>query len=125
VSYEADKITIAMTKAFLAVQGGNGAVSAKLREMPEHQKNPVEKALLRRLPAGGTIHIEEIQDQVELALTREGEHEVARSYVLYRERRAEQRKDKATTNGFSSESSVRVKGRDGTLSELIWTGLKE
>ena len=124
VSYEADKITIAMTKAFLAVQGGNGAVSAKIREMTEKLTTSVEKALLRRLPAGGTIHIEEIQDQVELALMREGEHEVARSYVLYRERRAEQRKDKATTKGSFSESSVRVKGRDGTLSELNMDWLK-
>ncbi len=46
----------------------------------------------RRLPSGGTIHIEEIQDQVELALMRTGEQKVARSYVIYREQRAEARK---------------------------------
>jgi ribonucleotide reductase alpha subunit len=42
----------------------------------------------RRLPSGGTIHIEEIQDQVELALMRTGEQKVARAYVIYREQRA-------------------------------------
>jgi len=33
------------------------------------------------------IHIETIQDKVELALMRAGEHQVAREYVLYREER--------------------------------------
>ena len=83
VPFEASKISIAMTKAFLAVQGGTSAASAKVRQMTEEFTARVEKALLRRLPSGGTIHIEEIQDQVELALMRAGEHEVARSYVLY------------------------------------------
>ena len=43
------------------------------------------------MPSGGTIHIEEIQDQVELALMRSEEHKVAREYVLYRAERANQR----------------------------------
>lgn len=65
VTFEASKISIAMTKAFLAVQGGTSAASAKVRQMTEEFTARVEKALLRRLPSGGTIHIEEIQDQVE------------------------------------------------------------
>ena len=56
---------------------------------------------MKRKPDGGAIHIEEIQDQVELALMRGGEHEVARAYVLYREKRSQERahekKEKAQT----------------------------
>ncbi|MEY3969608.1 MAG: hypothetical protein RL617_621 [Pseudomonadota bacterium] len=91
VLFEAPKINVAMTKAFLAVQGGQGAASARVRELTESLTQQVAQALVRRLPAGGTIHIEDIQDQVELALMRSGEHEVARAYVLYRERRAQER----------------------------------
>ena len=103
VPFEASKISIAMTKAFLAVQGGTSAASAKVRQMTEEFTARVEKALLRRLPSGGTIHIEEIQDQVELALMRAGEHEVARSYVLYREERAKERREKSEENSKSDE----------------------
>ncbi len=91
VGFEPSKIQVAMTKAFLAVQGNQGAASARVREVTESLTNQVVMALLRRLPAGGTLHIEDIQDQVELALMRSGEHEVARAYVLYRERRAQER----------------------------------
>ena len=94
VPYEKSKINIAMTKAFLAVEGSTSAVSARLREKTQKFTDQVEKVLLRRLPAGGAIHIEEIQDQVELALMRSGEHEVARAYVLYREKRTKDRIEK-------------------------------
>ncbi|MGA1040982.1 MAG: ribonucleoside-diphosphate reductase subunit alpha [Burkholderiaceae bacterium] len=91
VRFEAPKISVALTKAFLAVQGGQGAASARVREITESLTEQVAAALMRRLPAGGVIHIEDIQDQVELALMRSGEHEVARAYVLYRERRSQER----------------------------------
>lgn len=91
VAFEAQKITVALTKAFIAVQGGQGAASARIREVTDQLTHQVVGSLLRRLPAGGTVHIEDIQDQVELALMRSGEHEVARAYVLYRERRAQER----------------------------------
>lgn len=81
-----------MTKAFLAVNGGHGAESARVRELVEQLTANVVAALLRRQPAGGTFHIEDVQDQVELALMRSGEHDVARSYVLYRARRMEERR---------------------------------
>ena len=83
VTFEASKIAVAMTKAFLAVNGGQGAASARVREQTELFTSQIAEVLLRRLPAGGSVHIEEIQDQVELALMRAGEHEVARAYVLY------------------------------------------
>jgi len=92
VGFEPSKIAIAMTKAFLAVNGGHGAESARIRELVEQLTASVVTALLRRQPAGGTFHIEDVQDQVELALMRSGEHDVARSYVLYRAKRMEERR---------------------------------
>ena len=91
VGFEPAKISIAMTKAFLAVNGGQGAASARVREQVEALTESVVAALVRRQPSGGTVHIEDIQDQVELALMRASEHNVARGYVLYREERAKER----------------------------------
>ncbi|HEV7803469.1 MAG TPA: ribonucleoside-diphosphate reductase subunit alpha [Burkholderiales bacterium] len=91
VGFEPAKISIAMTKAFLAVNGGTGAASARVREQVVHMSESVVQALVRRQPSGGTFHIEDIQDQVELALMRAGEHNVARAYVLYREERTRER----------------------------------
>jgi len=91
VMFEPSKIAVAMTKAFLAVRGGQGAASAAIREQVEKLTANVVAALIRRQPAGGTFHIEDVQDQVELSLMRDGAHDVARAYVLYRERRAQER----------------------------------
>ncbi|MBV8634939.1 MAG: ribonucleoside-diphosphate reductase subunit alpha, partial [Burkholderiaceae bacterium] len=91
VGFEPSKISIAVTKAFLAVNGGQGAASARVRELVEQLTRNVVSALVRRQPAGGTFHIEDVQDQVELALMRSGEHDVARAYVLYRAKRMEER----------------------------------
>ncbi|ASV98078.1 ribonucleoside-diphosphate reductase subunit alpha [Paraburkholderia aromaticivorans] len=91
VSFEPSKIAIAVTKAFLAVNGGQGAASARVRELVEQLTQNVVRALVRSRPNGGTFHIEDIQDQVELALMRGGEHNVARAYVLYREKRSQAR----------------------------------
>ena len=89
VPYTQDKIAVAMTKAFLAVEGGTAAASPRIRELVVNLAEQMTGTFKRRLPSGGTLHIEEIQDQVELALMRSGEHKVARSYVLYREQRAQ------------------------------------
>ncbi len=91
VGFEPSKIAIAVTKAFLAINGGQGAGSARVRELVANLTETVVSALMRRQPSGGTFHIEDIQDQVELALMRSGEHEVARAYVLYREQRSQER----------------------------------
>jgi len=91
VGFEPSKIAIALTKAFIAVNGGQGAASARVREQVTALTESVVGALMRRQPSGGTFHIEDIQDQVELALMRMGEHHVARAYVLYREERAKER----------------------------------
>jgi ribonucleoside-diphosphate reductase alpha chain len=91
VGFEPNKIAIALTKAFLAVNGGQSAASARVREVVDHLTHSVVNALVRGKNGGATFHIEDIQDHVELALMRSGEHEVARAYVLYRERRAQER----------------------------------
>jgi ribonucleoside-diphosphate reductase alpha chain len=91
VGFEPAKIAVAMTKAFLAVNGSHGAASARIRELVAGLTEGAVGALIRRQPQGGTFHIEDIQDQVELALMRSGEHDVARAYVLYREERAKAR----------------------------------
>ena len=91
VSFEPSKIAVAVTKAFLAVNGGQGAASARVRELVEQLTQNVVRALVRSRPNGGTFHIEDIQDQVELALMRGGDHDVARAYVLYREKRTQAR----------------------------------
>ncbi len=91
VSFAPDKIAVALMKAFLAVHGTQGAASASVRETVERLTEGVVRALLRSRPGGGTFHIEDVQDHVELALMRSGHHEVARAYVLYRERRSQER----------------------------------
>jgi len=102
VGFEPSKISIAMTKAFLAVNGGQGAASARVRELVEQLTAGVVAALVRRQPAGGTFHIEDVQDQVELALMRSGEHDVARAYVLYRAKRMEERAQQQAAKGVDA-----------------------
>ena len=91
VPFEPHKIAVAMMKAFLAVHGTQGAASASVREAVDGLTQAVMRALLRSRPSGGTFHIEDVQDQVELGLMRGGHHEIARAYVLYREKRTQER----------------------------------
>ena len=98
VGYDDDKITVAISKAFLAVEGGTAAASSRIHETVARLTEQVTATFKRRMPSGGTIHIEEIQDQVELALMRNGEQKVARDYVLYRERQAAKRAEQASTD---------------------------
>ncbi|WP_374411501.1 ribonucleoside-diphosphate reductase subunit alpha [Hydrogenophaga sp.] len=95
VPFEPSKIAVAMMKAFLAVHGTQGAASASVRETVDALTQTVIRALLRSRPGGGTFHIEDVQDHVELGLMRGGHHEVARAYVLYRERRSQERAQQA------------------------------
>ena len=91
VAFAPQKIAIALTKAFLAVRGAQGAASASVRDTVNELTEGVVRALLRSRPEGGTFHIEDVQDQVELGLMRGGHQDVARAYVLYRERRNQER----------------------------------
>jgi len=108
VGFEPSKISIAMTKAFLAVNGGQSAASARVREMVDRLTGSVVNALTRGKQGGGTFHIEDIQDHVELALMRFGEHEVARAYVLYRERRAQERAAARQESDAAAQAALHV-----------------
>ncbi|MDR2788062.1 MAG: ribonucleoside-diphosphate reductase subunit alpha, partial [Candidatus Accumulibacter sp.] len=107
-AFQPEKIALALSKAFLAVEGAQSAVSVRIREVVARLTRNVVEALLRRHPAGGTVHIETIQDQVELALMRAGEHDVARAYVLYRERRAGERAAQKARRGKTADSGIHV-----------------
>ena len=96
VPFEPNKIAVALMKAFLAVHGTQGAASASVRETVEALTHQVTRALMRSRPSGGTFHIEDVQDHVELGLMRGSHHEIARAYVLYREQRAQERARQAT-----------------------------
>ncbi len=96
VGFEPNKIAVAMMKAFLAVHGTQGAASASIRETVDALTQTVIRGLLRSRPSGGSFHIEDIQDQVELGLMRSGHHEIARAYVLYREHRTQERSRQVT-----------------------------
>jgi ribonucleoside-diphosphate reductase alpha chain len=120
VPFEDSKITVAITKAFLAVEGGTAAASSRIHETVANLTAQVVATFKRRMPSGGTLHIEDIQDQVELELMRGGEHKIARDYVIYREARRQERDAKVE---LSPESQAAAKGinivhPDGTKAPL-------
>ncbi|WP_410498639.1 ribonucleoside-diphosphate reductase subunit alpha [Chitinibacter sp. S2-10] len=123
VPFEPSKISVAVTKAFIAVQGSHAASSAAVREQVSHLTDAVVNALMRRKPEGGAIHIEDIQDQVELALMRSGEHDVARAYVLYRSERQRER-DAARHEGEPEQHAINVLFEDGSSRPLDLSKLK-
>ncbi len=115
--FDPNKIMVAMTKAFLAVEGGSAAASSRIHDKVRELTEQVVTALTRRLPGGGTVHIEDIQDQVELGLMRAGEHKVARDYVLYRAQRARERAEKAA-DAPRQEHQISVTLTDGSTRPL-------
>ena len=125
VAFEPHKIAVALMKAFLAVRGAHGAASASVREAVDTLTESVVRALLRSRPSGGTFHIEDVQDQVELGLMRGSHHDVARAYVLYRERRSQERLSQgrapaqAPTDLQVQDHGQRVPLNQGGLQKLI------
>ncbi len=120
VPFEPNKIAIAMMKAFLAVHGTQGAASASVRETVDGLTQVVIRALVRARPSGGTFHIEDVQDQVELGLMRGGHHEIARAYVLYRERRTQERAQKTTKNVSRAPVLHVLDGGNKVVLDLDW-----
>ncbi|MDA8738869.1 ribonucleoside-diphosphate reductase subunit alpha [Luminiphilus sp.] len=120
VSFEDSKISVAITKAFLAVEGGTAAASTRIHETVAKLTAQVVGTFKRRMPSGGTIHIEDIQDQVELALMRAGEHLTARDYVIYRESRRQARVDKEALSpeSHAAAGAINVVGADGNTKPL-------
>jgi len=110
--YDASKISVAMTKAFLAAEGGDAAASTRIHEQVAELTDHISKAFKRRMPSGGTIHIEDIQDQVELMLMRTGQQKIARSYVLYREERRKAREASAVKYSVTKHD-IKVTLQDG------------
>ena len=118
-SFEDSKISVAITKAFLAVEGGTAAASSRIHETVAKLTEQVIATFKRRMPSGGTIHIEDIQDQVELALMRAGEHRIARDYVIYREERS---RDRAAKAALSPESQAAASGINVVTPDGRWIG---
>ena len=122
VPYDDSKISVAITKAYLAVEGGNAAASSRIHETVDRLTELVSATFKRRMPSGGTMHIEDIQDQVELALMRSGAHKIARDYVIYREQRARQRAQSAAAQNAAAarqpEKDIRVTLADGSRAPL-------
>ena len=121
VPYDESKITVAITKAFLAVEGGVAAASSRVHETGKRLTQQISQTFFRRMPSGGTIHIEDIQDQAELALMRAGEHKVARDYVLYRAEHARVREEALTSDRQQADTnypSINVTMANGELAPL-------
>ncbi len=125
-NFDPSKIQVAVTRAFLAVEGGHASDSHRVRDIAEQLTAQVIDALFRRLTGGGTIHIEDIQDQVELALMRNGHHKIARAYVLYREAHHQQRQieSEADVTDEADEVSIHIMMADGTRQLLRASRLK-
>ena len=114
VPFEEDKIKVAVTKAFLANESGNAAASERIHRKVEEITAEVQEIFKRRMPSGGTLHIEEIQDQVELQLMRNEEYVVARKYILYREERAAERTKDAPSQTKIDAPKISVTKKDGS-----------
>ena len=117
--FDLSKISVAMSKAFISVEGGPAAASSRVHEVVESLSGQVLNALTRRMPEGGIVHIEDIQDQVELALMRAGEQKVARAYVIYREEHARQRAaSRAEAKDDSAPAPLNIRLADGAMAPL-------
>ena len=116
--FDATKITVALTKAFLAVEGSTAAGSRRVHDTVTGLTEQVVAALTRRVGEGRLFHIEDVQDQVELALMRGEHHKVARAYVLYREERARERAAARAAAAEEAAPSLSVRAEDGTLAPL-------
>ena len=118
-NFDSSKIAIAITKAFLAVEGDSAKDSRRIHDVVASITNQITQNLTRRLDDGGTVHIEDIQDQVELALMRADEHKVARAYVLYRDQQAKSRAEEEKLHPHAvSENIINVTAADGSKAPL-------
>ncbi len=116
--FDPTRISLAITKAFWDVEGNNAAGSSRIADIVQKLTEEIVRALTRRLPTdGGTVHLEDIQDQVELALMRHEYHQVARSFVLYREEHRKLREQRHATEK-PSQISLSVTLENGTQMPL-------
>ncbi|AHH96651.1 ribonucleoside-diphosphate reductase subunit alpha [Kutzneria albida] len=115
-AFDPAKISTALAKAWLAVEGAEAGASSRVREVVAELTGQVELALMRHAGPERPLHIEQIQDQVELALMRDGHHKVARAYVLYREEHAKARE--VEPQAAPSRPAISVRRPDGTVEPL-------
>ncbi len=118
VAFEDDKIKVAITKAYLAIESGNAAASERIHKKVNQLTENIVEVFKRRMPSGGTLHIEEIQDQVELQLMRSEELEVAKSYILYRAERTQERKKESITIDIPDTPNINITKSDGSIVPL-------
>jgi len=114
VPFDGDKITLALTKAFLAIEGESASHSNRIHEKVSDLTKKITESFMRNFQSGGTIGLEEIQDQVELALMRAEEYGVAKAYLLYREERRRAREEQ---QGHQTVQSINTSGLHVTLSD--------
>jgi len=112
--FDPTKISVAVTKAFLAVEGNDAGATHRVRDLVAELTGRVVEALTSRGDARRSVQVEDIQDQVELALMRAGEHQVARAYVLYREERSKARTPADPAELATTKPVVSVRQADGT-----------
>lgn len=124
VSFDANKIKIAITKTFVAVEGQSAVGSRRVHEIIDAIAEQVVTAVTRRNNVGGLIYIEDIQDHVELALMREGHHKVARAYVLYREKRSEERRSVEKAEDVAPDDQFSVISADGDSRSVSYDQLR-
>lgn len=116
--FDPSKISVAISKAFVAVEGTGADASQRIHAMVESLTAQIVATLLRRYHGGQPLSIEDVQDQVELALMRSGEHKVARAYVLYREERAQQRRTQQPAQPEEAALNYSVKLPNGGTEPL-------
>ena len=121
VNFDSSKIDVAITKAFLAVHTSAAAASSSVQQKVKELSKSVFETFSNRMPSGGTIHIEEIQDQVELALMRTEELKVARAYVLYRAERTRVREEESP---LLAENKIEPSERTELIAKEACEGLK-
>ncbi|MCW8880234.1 MAG: ribonucleoside-diphosphate reductase subunit alpha, partial [Kangiellaceae bacterium] len=121
--FDQNKIKVALTKAFLAVEGGKATSSNRIHQIVDKLTFQIATALFRRISTSGILHIEEIQDQVELALMRSGEHKVARAYVLYREEHLKKRQVEKQEQ-TESQPQINIVFADESTQILDWGQLE-
>jgi ribonucleoside-diphosphate reductase alpha chain len=124
-AFDASRISVAITKAFIAVEGNGAAESRRIHEAVGTLTQQIVETLTRRADSARAIHLEDIQDQVELALMRSGEHKVARAFVLYRDERAQERRKREEAAAPVTAPLLHVKLKDGRLEPLDEASLQQ
>ena len=96
VPFQQEKIFNAMKKAF----DGQG------REIGSRELNEILAAVLDNLAAAAPLTVERVQDEVERTLMERGYYEVAKAYILYREKRSALRRVRHTIAQTVGDNSL-------------------